>query len=155
MRPTWKGFLKLSLVNIPIRMYPAARSQALSFNQIHKLCNSRIKYDKRCPSCDRSVSSDEILKGYQYAKEQYIIMDEEDFTKVTLESTQVDQHRPIRRAGRNRSALLPRLALHRSRWTGRDRELRHDSQGDRGQEAHCPRSRRDERKGAGRRDPSS
>ena len=87
MRPTWKGFLKLSLVNIPIRMYPAARSQALSFNQIHKLCNSRIKYDKRCPSCDRSVSSDEILKGYQYAKEQYIVMDEEDFTKVTLEST--------------------------------------------------------------------
>ena len=84
MRPTWKGFLKLSLVNIPIRMYPAARSQALSFNQIHKLCNSRIKYDKRCPSCDRSVSSDEILKGYQYAKEQYIIMDEEDFTKVGL-----------------------------------------------------------------------
>lgn len=87
MRPTWKGFLKLSLVNIPVRMYPAARSQSLSFNQIHKVCNSRIKYDKRCPMCERSVSSDEIVKGYQYAKEQYVIMDEEDFTKVRLEST--------------------------------------------------------------------
>jgi len=87
MRPTWKGFLKLSLVNIPVRMYPAARSQSLSFNQIHKECNSRIKYDKRCPSCERSVSSDEIVKGYEYAKEQYVIMDEEDFTKVRLEST--------------------------------------------------------------------
>jgi DNA end-binding protein Ku len=87
VRPTWKGFLKLSLVNVPIRMYPAARSQSLSFNQIHKVCNSRIKYDKRCPTCDRSVSSDEILKGYQYAKEQYVIMDEEDFSKVRLEST--------------------------------------------------------------------
>lgn len=87
MRPTWKGFLKLSLVNIPVRMYPAARSHSLSFNQIHKVCNSRIKYDKRCPSCDRSVSSDEIVKGYEYAKEQYVIMDEEDFTKVRLEST--------------------------------------------------------------------
>jgi DNA end-binding protein Ku len=87
VRPTWKGFLKLSLVNIPVRMYPAARSEALSFNQIHKVCNSRIKYDKRCPTCDRSVSSDEIVKGYEYAKEQYVIMDEEDFTKVRLEST--------------------------------------------------------------------
>jgi len=87
MRPTWKGFLKLSLVNIPVRMYPAARSQSLSFNQIHKACNSRLKYDKRCPTCDRSVSSDEIVKGYQYAKEQYVIMDDEDFTKVRLEST--------------------------------------------------------------------
>lgn len=87
MRPTWKGFLKLSLVNIPVRMYPAARSQSLSFNQIHKECNSRIKYDKRCPSCERSVSSDEIVKGYEYAKEQYVIMDEEDFTKVRLDST--------------------------------------------------------------------
>ena len=87
MRPTWKGFLKLSLVNIPVRMYPAARSQSVSFNQIHKECNSRVKYDKRCPTCERSVSSDEIVKGYQYAKEQYVIMDEEDFTKVRLEST--------------------------------------------------------------------
>lgn len=87
MRPTWKGFLKLSLVNIPVRMYPAARSQSLSFNQIHKECNSRLKYDKRCPTCERSVSSDEIVKGYQYAKEQYVIMDDEDFTKVRLDST--------------------------------------------------------------------
>lgn len=87
MRPTWKGFLKLSLVNIPVRMYPAARSQSLSFNQIHKVCNSRIKYDKRCPTCERSVSNDEIVKGYEYAKEQYVIMDEEDFSKVRLEST--------------------------------------------------------------------
>ena len=87
MRPTWKGFLKLSLVNIPVRLYPAARSQSISFNQIHKECNSRVKYDKRCPTCERSVSSDEIVKGYEYAKEQYVIMDEEDFTKVRLEST--------------------------------------------------------------------
>ena len=87
MRPTWKGFLKLSLVNIPVRLYPAARAQSLSFNQIHKECNSRVKYDKRCPTCERSVSSDEIVKGYEYAKEQYVIMDEEDFTKVRLETT--------------------------------------------------------------------
>lgn len=87
MRPTWKGFLKLSLVNIPIRLYPAARTQSLSFNQIHTVCNTRIKYDKRCPTCERSVRNDEILKGYEYAKEQYVILTEEDFSKVRIEST--------------------------------------------------------------------
>ncbi len=86
MRPTWKGFLKLSLVNIPVRMYPAARSQSVSFNQIHKECGTRIKYDKRCPSCERSIKGDEIVKGYEYAKEQYVILKEEDFAKVRLES---------------------------------------------------------------------
>jgi DNA end-binding protein Ku len=67
-------------------MYPAARSQSVSFNQIHKECGSRIKYDKRCPTCERSVRGDEIVKGYEYAKEQYVIMNEEDFSNVRLES---------------------------------------------------------------------
>ncbi len=67
-------------------MYPAARSQSVSFNQIHKECNSRIKYDKRCPTCERSVRGDEIVKGYEYAKEQYVVLDEGDFSNVRLES---------------------------------------------------------------------
>ncbi len=87
MRPTWKGFLKLSLVNVPVRMYPAARSQSVSFNQIHKECSSRVKYDKRCPTCERSVRGDEIVKGYEYAKEQYVVLEETDLAKVRLEST--------------------------------------------------------------------
>jgi DNA end-binding protein Ku len=86
MRPSWKGFLKLSLVNIPIRMYAATSPQSLSFNQLHVKCNSRIKYDKRCPTCEVSVGSDEIVKGYEYAKDQYVIVSEEDFAKVRLES---------------------------------------------------------------------
>jgi DNA end-binding protein Ku len=79
--------LKLSLVNVPVRMYPAARSQSVSFNQIHKECASRVKYDKRCPTCERSVRGDEIVKGYEYAKEQYVVLEETDFAKVRLEST--------------------------------------------------------------------
>ena len=87
MRPTWKGFLKLSLVNIPVRMYPAARSESLSFNQIHKVCSTRIRYDKKCPTCNCSVSNDDIVKGYEIAKDQYVILDDEDLDKVRLEST--------------------------------------------------------------------
>ena len=67
-------------------MYPAARSQSVSFNQIHKECNSRVKYDKRCPTCERSIKGDEIVKGYEYAKDEYVILSEEDITKVRLES---------------------------------------------------------------------
>jgi DNA end-binding protein Ku len=58
----------------------------VSFNQIHKECNSRIKYDKRCPTCERSIKGDEIVKGYEYAKDEYVIVSEEDFAKVRLES---------------------------------------------------------------------
>jgi len=87
VRPTWKGFLKLSLVNIPVRMYPAARSESVSFNQIHKVCSTRIRYDKKCPTCNCSVSNDDIVKGYEIAKDQYVILDDEDFDKVRLEST--------------------------------------------------------------------
>jgi len=87
MRPTWKGFLKLSLVNIPVRLYPAARSQSLHFNQLHKPCHTRIKYQKWCPTCEITVSNDDIVKGYEYGKEQYVILNEEDFTKVRLETT--------------------------------------------------------------------
>ncbi len=87
VRPTWKGFLKLSLVNVPVCMYPAARSQALSFNQIHKVCSTRIKYDKKCPTCNCSVSNDDLVRGYEFAKDQYVILDAEDFNKVRLDSS--------------------------------------------------------------------
>jgi len=68
-------------------MYPSASPQSLSFNQLHQKCHSRIKYDKRCPTCEVSVPTDEIVKGYEYAKDQYVILADEDFTKVRLEST--------------------------------------------------------------------
>ena len=152
MRPTWKGFLTLSLVNIPVRLYPAARSQSLSFNQIHKECNSRIKLDKRCPNCERSVSSDELVKGYEYAKEQYVIMDEEDFTKVRLESTksinivQFVERGEIDPLYYHGSHYIVPDGL--SRW-----ELRHHTAGRGRQRADRARPRRDERKRTGRRDP--
>ncbi|MEE9263685.1 MAG: Ku protein, partial [Vicinamibacteria bacterium] len=68
-------------------MYPAARSQSLHFNQIHKACSTRIKYEKKCPTCNCSVSNDDIVKGYEFGKDQYVIFDAEDFDKVRLEST--------------------------------------------------------------------
>jgi len=87
MRTIWKGVLKLSLVTIPIKLFPTTSSSSLRFNQIHSVCQTRIKYQKYCQHCGREVASEEILKGYPYEKDKYVIMNEEDFDKVALETT--------------------------------------------------------------------
>jgi DNA end-binding protein Ku len=89
-RSTWKGFLKVSLVNIPVRVFPATESAAtLSFNQLHNVCQTRIQQKRWCPSCDREVPNTEIVKGYEFQKGRYVVVSEEDFAKVTVESTRV------------------------------------------------------------------
>src|SRR5215471_4248490 len=89
-RPTWKGFLKISLVNIPIRVFPATDSAAtISFNQLHGECQTRIQQKRWCPTCEREVPLSEIVKGYEFEKGRYVVMDEEDLSKVRPESTRV------------------------------------------------------------------
>jgi DNA end-binding protein Ku len=89
-RATWKGFLKISLVNIPIKVFPATESGAtISFNQLHGECRTRIQQKRWCPSCSREVPNSELVKGYEFEKGHYVILDEEDFDKVRPESTRV------------------------------------------------------------------
>ncbi len=89
-RPTWKGHLKISLVNIPVRVFPATDSaSSISFNQLHDECQTRIKQKKWCPHCDREVASSEIVKGYEFAKGRYVVVSDEDLAKVTPPSTRV------------------------------------------------------------------
>ncbi len=89
-RPTWKGFLKVSLVNIPIKVFPASESSAtLSFNQLHGACRTRIQQKRWCPQCNREVSNSEIVKGYEFEKGRWVVLTDEDFAKVRPESTRV------------------------------------------------------------------
>lgn len=89
-RPTWKGFLKISLVNIPVRVFPATDSAAtISFNQLHGECRTRIQQKRWCPTCEREVPLSEVVKGYEFEKGRYVVMDEEDLAKVRPESTRV------------------------------------------------------------------
>jgi DNA end-binding protein Ku len=89
-RPTWKGFLKISLVNIPVRVFPATDSAAtISFNQLHAECQTRIQQKRWCPTCEREVPMSEIAKGYEFEKGRYVVMSEEDVAKVRPESTRV------------------------------------------------------------------
>src|SRR4029453_7576495 len=87
-RPTWKGYLKVSLVNIPVRVFPATDSAAtISFNQLHAECQTRIQQKKWCPHHEREVPNSEIVKGYEFEKGRYVVMTEEDIAKVRPEST--------------------------------------------------------------------
>jgi DNA end-binding protein Ku len=89
-RPTWKGFLKISLVNIPVRVFPATDSAAtISFNQLHAECQTRIQQKRWCPTHDREVPLSEIVKGYEFEKGRYVVVSEEDIAKVRPESTRV------------------------------------------------------------------
>jgi DNA end-binding protein Ku len=89
-RATWKGFLKISLVNIPIKVFPATESSgSISFNQLHGECRTRIQQKRWCPHCNREVPNSEIVKGYEFEKGHYVVLTEEDFDKVRPESTRV------------------------------------------------------------------
>ena len=89
-RPTWKGYLKISLVNIPIKVFPATDAGAtLSFNQLHGECRTRIQQKRWCPHCEREVPNTDIVKGFEFEKGQYVVVDEEDVEKVRVQSTRV------------------------------------------------------------------
>ena len=89
-RPTWKGYLKISLVTIPIKVFPATDAGAtLSFNQLHAECRTRIQQKRWCPHCEREVPNTDIVKGYEFEKGHYVVVDEEDIEKVRVDSTRV------------------------------------------------------------------
>jgi DNA end-binding protein Ku len=89
-RPTWKGYLKISLVNIPIKVFPATDAGAtLSFNQLHAECQTRIQQKRWCPHCQREVANTDLVKGYEFEKGRYVVVEEEDLEKVRVESTRV------------------------------------------------------------------
>ena len=89
-RPTWKGFLKVSLVNIPVKVFPATESAAtLSFNQLHAECQTKIQQKKWCPHCEREVTTSELVKGYEFEKGRWVVVTEDDIQTVRVESTRV------------------------------------------------------------------
>jgi len=78
----WKGYLRLSLVSVPVRAYSANnQSEEIRLNQLHKDCNRRIRYAKTCP-VHGEVTNDEIVTGYEYEKEQYVIIDKEELSQL-------------------------------------------------------------------------
>jgi len=82
----WRGHLSFGLVSIPVRLYPAARGKAIEFHQIHKPCRTRLRRPLFCPTCDRIVERGEVVKGYEYEKGQYLLIEDQEIKKLAPES---------------------------------------------------------------------
>ena len=97
-RANWKGYLRLSLVSCPIALYPAtSESEKVRFNQLNKNTGNRIRYSKVDAETGDEVDSEDIIKGYQVSKGQYIEITDEDLEAVAVESTRtidIDQFVP-------------------------------------------------------------
>lgn len=87
MRAIWKGSISFGLVYIPVAVYPATREEKLSFRQLRGTDLSPIKYKKVAEADMEEVSADQIVKGFEYERGRYIVLKDEDFEKVRIEST--------------------------------------------------------------------
>ncbi|CAA9531400.1 MAG: Ku-like_protein [uncultured Sphingomonas sp.] len=85
-RPAWRGQIRLALVSIPVEIYPATKSgAAIAFHQVHEPTGKRIKYEKVVPGIG-PVNTDDIVKGYEVAKGEYVLLEPEEIESVKLES---------------------------------------------------------------------
>jgi DNA end-binding protein Ku len=85
----WKGHLTFGLVSLPIRLFSAARAESVSFNLLHKSDNSRIKQVTYCQAEDKPVPRSELVKGYEYEKDHYVVIEDEDIKKVAPKTAKV------------------------------------------------------------------
>lgn len=86
MHTVWKGSISFGLVNIPVKLHAATENKDIKLRQLHKECNSPINYEKVCPVCEKKVSNEEIVKAYEYAKNKFVVLDEEELEKLRKEN---------------------------------------------------------------------
>ena len=89
-KPTsiWNGVISFGMVSIPVKLYTATRSKDISFHLLHKDCGTRLQQLRWCPTHERPVEWDEVSRGYEYAREEHVVLTEEDFEKLPLPSKQ-------------------------------------------------------------------
>lgn len=78
----WKGSISFGLVNIPIKLHAATESKDVKFRSLHKKCHTPIKYEKVCPNCEEEVANEDIVKGYEYTKGKFVIIENEELKSL-------------------------------------------------------------------------
>src|SRR4029453_2784561 len=78
----WKGSIRLSLIKIPVRMFPATTTSDVSFRQLHRKCHTPIQLKKWCPHCEEEVPADEIVKGHESSKGHFVVVEQEDIDNL-------------------------------------------------------------------------
>jgi DNA end-binding protein Ku len=78
----WSGYLTFGLISMPVRLFSGARSSGISFNMLHRDDLQRVKQQYYCPADNRVVSRDEIVKGYEYRKDEYVVIEPDEIKKI-------------------------------------------------------------------------
>jgi Ku protein, prokaryotic len=91
MAVSHKGAISFGLVYIPVALYTATQDNDIHFNQLHKEDHSRIRYKKTCAHCGKEILSDDIIKGFEYDKDKYVIVTDDDFEKIKTEKDKTIQ----------------------------------------------------------------
>jgi DNA end-binding protein Ku len=86
MHTVWKGSISFGLVNIPIKLHTATENKDIKLRQLHKECHTPISYQKVCPGCDKEVKNEDIVKAYEYAKNKFVVLDDEELEKLKKEN---------------------------------------------------------------------
>lgn len=85
-RPMWSGSVTIGLINLPVKLYPMIYDRGIVFHFLHKLDNQPLKYQKICTKDEKVVPWDEVVKGYEVAKNEYVILDKEELDAIKPES---------------------------------------------------------------------
>lgn len=87
MRAIWSGSISFGLINVPVKLYSASEEREISFHLLHKTDLSPIRYARICKAEDKEIPYDEVVKGYEYEKGEYVVFDEKDFANVSVKKT--------------------------------------------------------------------
>ncbi|WP_338555733.1 Ku protein [Paenibacillus sp. KS-LC4] len=91
MHTVWKGAISFGLVHVPVKMHSATEDRDLSFRSLHKDCGMPINYAKTCRHCNKEIGPDEIVKGFEYEKDKYVIVNEEELEAIKPDSAKIIQ----------------------------------------------------------------
>src|SRR5436190_4742729 len=87
--PVGPGTISFGLVSIPVRLYTAASSGNVAFNQLHGVCGSRIRQQTFCPTCNKTVERAELVRGYEFAKDQYVRVADDELKALEGEASKI------------------------------------------------------------------
>jgi len=87
MKTLWKGAVSFGLVNIPVNMYAATEHKDIKFKFLHRECLGPVEYHKYCPRCEKEITSDDIVRGYEYHKGSYVVINDEDLERIPAVNT--------------------------------------------------------------------
>ena len=123
-RALWKGAISFGLVNIPVELYRAEDRKSFNFSMLDKRDLSPVGYKRYSKKTGKEVAWDDIVKGYEYEKDQYVVLSDEDFSRANVKATQTIDIQRVRRRRRDSARILRDAVLPRARRSAARRCMR-------------------------------